>query len=125
MNMREGQKSRRWKLFGFASAILLAGALWLPGDADAHWVDSGSAAAALASSHYGGLCGQGTFTSCSWVNPAYCYYGGDGHCRVGDHSLQLEGSYEELENQINPRTCSGVYRMYHLEFGGAYWDNCH
>ncbi len=122
--MRNGEKRKR-KLFGFGAALIVAAALWLPSKADAHYVASYEAAAALVNSHYGGRCGDGPFNSCSWLNGAGCYYGGDGACRVGAHSLQLQGSFAELQYQIEHRTCSGVYRMYHLEFGETYWENCY
>lgn len=112
-------------LLGFGAAMAVAALLLLPSDAGAHYVSSYDAAAALVRSNYGGNCGKGWNVSCEIKYGASCYYGGDGVCRTGSHSLQLQGKYSELVWGVDYRLCSGVYRMYHLEFGETYWDTCH
>ncbi len=125
MHTHKHQSKRSWSLLGLGAAMAIAAVVCMPSDAGAHYISSYEAAAALVNSNYGGNCGSGWNVSCEIKYGASCYYGGDGVCREGSHSLQLEGNYTELKWGVDYRYCSGVYRMYHYEFGQTYWDTCH
>ena len=105
-------------------APLLAIALMLPAErADAHYVSEYEASAALWHSNYAGKCGDGATWWCEAKWWPSCYRGGDGLCRVGSHSLQIQGSYQEW-SVMQFYQCNGVYRMFHQEFGETYWETC-
>ena len=116
---------RSWTLIGLGAAIAIAAVVFQPKIAGAHYISSYEAAAHLVNSNYGGNCGDGWNVSCEIKYGASCYYGGDGVCREGEHSLQLQGQYTELVWGVSYRYCSGVYRMYHHEYAQKYWDTCH
>lgn len=116
---------RSWTLIGLGAAIAVAAVVVMPRSAGAHYIASYDAAYYLVASNYGGNCGDGWNVSCEIKYGASCYYGGDGVCREGSHSLQLEGQYTELVWGVDYRYCSGVYRMYHHEYAQKYWDTCH
>jgi hypothetical protein len=119
------KRRRDWTFSGLVAAMTLAAVLAMPSDASAHYVSSYDAAYYLVQSNYGGNCGAGWNVACGPKYGASCYYGGDGICRTGEHSLQLEGNYGETVWGAWYRSCSGVYRMYHYEYAEKYWDTCH
>lgn len=107
-----------------AAGLLLAALLSLrPERADAHYVASADAASALYNSNHGGRCGDGATWWCVLKWFPWCYGGGDGACRTGSHSLQLQGYFGEQTVWVS-HNCSGVYRMYHYDFGETCWENC-
>jgi hypothetical protein len=122
--MQSGAKRKRSSLLGLVAAVVLAAGLSVGGDAKAHYIPSYEAAASLINSNYGGTCGDGWWWSCLEKYSAGCYYGGDGVCREGAHSLQIEGSFTEMNQLAQARFCMGVYRMYHHEFAQTYWKTC-